>query len=207
MTLLNKFTQKPNDPARAFSETPEPDMRWIDLLTGERTCPCCNTPLRDLLSLACSAPEEWYGDNTSQDNDAFHTATGDILTHDFCRIQDRHFVRTVMLLPFHDIESCLILGIWVHLDKPSFDQFYETYPSGEQRAMDMQFGGIANIIPGDPGPHACCIQPRDGFQRPITHAALEEDALYGLQLDGMSFEMLITMLEEYGHTGLSDQTG
>ena len=31
--------------------------------------------------------------------------------------------------------------------------------------------------------------------RPITHAALEEDALYGLQLDGMSFEMLITMLE------------
>ena len=47
----------------------------------------------------------------------------------------------------------------------------------------------------------------DGFQRPITHAALEEDALYGLQLDGMSFEMLITMLEEYGHTGLYDQTG
>ena len=28
-----------------------------------------------------------------------------------------------------------------------------------------------------------------------------------LQLDGMSFEMLITMLEKYGHTGLSDQTG
>jgi len=112
-----------------------------------------------------------------------------------------------MLLPFHDIESCLILGIWVHLDKPSFDQFYETYPSSEQRAMDMQFGWIANIIPGYQGPHACCIQPRDGFKRPIIHAALEEDALYGLQLDGMSFEMLITMLEEYGHTGLSDQTG
>ena len=51
------------------------------------------------------------------------------------------------------------------------------------------------------------IQPRDGFQRPITHAALEEDALYGLQLDGMTYEMLIAMLEEYGHTGLSDQTG
>ncbi len=105
-------------------------MRWIDLLKRERTCPCCNTPLRDLLSLAYSAPEEWDGDNTSQDNDAFHTATGDILTHDFCIIQDRHFVRTVMLLPFHDIEGCLILGIWVHLHKPSFDQFYETYPSG-----------------------------------------------------------------------------
>jgi hypothetical protein len=78
-----------------------------------------------------------------------------------------------MLLPFHDIEGCLILGIWVHLDKPSFDQFYETYPIGEQGAMDMQFGWIANIIPGYAGPHACCIQPRDGFQRPITHAALE----------------------------------
>jgi len=97
VTLLNKFTQKPNDPAPAFSETPEPDMRWIDLLTGEHNCPCFNTPLRDLLSLAYSAPEEWYGDNTSQDNDAFHTATDDILTHDFCRIQDRHFVRKVML--------------------------------------------------------------------------------------------------------------
>ena len=72
-------------------------MRWIDLLTGEHNCPCFNTPLRDLLSLAYSAPEEWYGDNTSQDNDAFHTATDDCLTQDFCRIQDRHFVRTVML--------------------------------------------------------------------------------------------------------------
>ena len=51
------------------------------------------------------------------------------------------------------------------------------------------------------------MQQRDGFQRPSTHAALEEDALYGLQLDGMTYEMLIAMLEEYGHTGLSDQTG
>ena len=115
-------------------------MRWIDPLKGERTCPCCNTPLLDLLSLAYSAPEEWEDKNTSQDNDVFHTATGDILTHDFCRIQDRHFVRTVMLLPFHDIEGCQLLGIWVHLDKPSFDLFYETYPSGEQGAMDLQFG-------------------------------------------------------------------
>jgi hypothetical protein len=98
VTLLNKFTQKPNDPAPAFSETPEPDMRWIDLLTGEHTCPCFNTPLHDHLSLSYYAPEEWYGDNTSQDNYAFHTATDDILTHDFCRIQDRHFVRTVMFI-------------------------------------------------------------------------------------------------------------
>ena len=73
--------------------------------------------------------------------------------------------------------------------------------------MDMQFGWIANVISGYPGLHACFIQPRDGFQRPITPAALEEDALYGLQLDGMSFEMLITMLEDYDHTGLADQTG
>ena len=115
-------------------------MRWIDPLKGERTCPCCNTPLLDLLSLAYSAPEEWEDKNTSQDNDVFHTATGDILTQDFSRIQDRHFVRTVMLLPFHDIEGCQLLGIWVHLDKPSFDLFYETYPSVEQGAMDMQCG-------------------------------------------------------------------
>ena len=46
--------------------------------------------------------------------------------------------------------------------------------------MDMQFGWIANVIPGYPGLHACFIQPRDGFQRPITPAALEEDAVYGL---------------------------
>ena len=178
-------------------------MCWIALLNGERTCPYCNTPL----SLAYCAPEEWHGDNKSQDNDAFLTATHDILALDFCRMQDRHFVRTVMLLPFHDIEGCLILGIWVHLDKPRFDLFYETYPSGEQVAVDMQFGWIANVIPGYPVPHACFIQPRDGFQRPIKHARLEADALYGLQLDSMSFEMLITMLEEYGHTCLSDRTG
>ena len=182
-------------------------MRWINLLKVKRTCPCYNTPLRDLLSLTYAAPKEWGGENTSQDNDAFHTATADILTHDFCRIQDRHFVRTVMLLPFHDLEGCLILSIWVHLDEFRFDQFYETYPSGEQGAMDMQFGWIANIFPGYPGPHACCIQPHDGFQRHITRSGAEENALHGLQLDGMSFEMLSIMLEEYGHTGLSGHTG
>ena len=111
MTLLNKFTKKTNDPPPAFSETPRPDVSWIDLLKGERTCPCCKAPLRDLLSFAYSAPGEWDSDSTSQDNDAFHTATGDILTHEFCRIQDRHFVRTVLLLPFHDIEGCLFLDI------------------------------------------------------------------------------------------------
>ena len=88
------------------------------------------------------------------------------------------------------------MGIWVHLDK-QFDQFYETYQrrtrgDGHAIWMDCQhhprLSRSARI----------CIN-RDGFQRPITHAALEEDALYGLQLDGMSFEMLITMLEEYGH--------
>ena len=73
--------------------------------------------------MAYSAPEEWDSDSKSQDNDAFHTAIDDILTHYFFGIQDRHFVRTVMLLPFHDIEGCLILGIWVHLDKPSLDRF------------------------------------------------------------------------------------
>ena len=166
MTLLNKFIQKPNDPPPAFSETPKPDMRWIDLLQGKRTCSCCNTPLRDLLSLAYSAPEEWDGDNTPQDNDAFHTATDDILTHDFCGIQDRHFVRTVMLLPFHDIEGCLILGIWVHLDKSSFNQFYETHPSGEQGAMDMQFGWIATSFQAMQVRTHAAFNPAMGFSVP-----------------------------------------
>jgi hypothetical protein len=112
-----------------------------------------------------------------------------------------------MLLPFHDIEYCLILGVWVYLDKASFYLFHDSYPSGKQGDLDMQFGWIANVIPGYPGPHACCIQPRHSYQRPITHAALEEDTLYGLQLDGMTYEMLMTMLEEFGHTGISDQTG
>ena len=142
MTLLNKFTQKPNDPPPAFSETPKPDMRWIDLLTGERTCPCCNTPLRDLLYLAYSAPEEWDGDNTSQDNDALHSAKGDILTNDFCRILDRHFVRTVMLLPFHDIEGCLILGIWAHLDKPPLISFTKRIPAANKVRWKCNLDGL-----------------------------------------------------------------
>lgn len=107
-------------------------MRWIDLLKGERTCPCCNTPLLDLLSLAYSAPEEWEDKNSSQDNDVFHTATGDILTHDFCRIQDRHFLRTVMLLPFHDIEGCQLLGIWCIWINPVLIYFTKRIPAANK---------------------------------------------------------------------------
>lgn len=207
MTLLKKLIKPLTKKPAVFSETPQSDQRWIGLLEGTSTCPCCNVAVHELLSLAYNAPEEWVGTDPAQDNDAFFAAPGDILTHDFCRIQDKHFVRTVMLLPFHDIEYCLILGVWVYLDKASFYLFHDSYPSRKQGDLDMQFGWIANVIPGYPGPHACCIQPRDSYQLPITHAALEEDTLYGLQLDGMTYEMLMTMLEEFGHTGISDQTG
>jgi len=64
-------------------------------------------------------------------NNTFYTATGDTLTYVFCGIQDRYLVSTCILLPLHDIEHFLILGILVHLDEPSFDRFYETYNSGE----------------------------------------------------------------------------
>ena len=207
MTFFKKFIQPSDKKKSAFTETPEPETRWIALLEGTATCPCCDVPLRDLLSLAYFGPEEWSQTEPPQDNDTFFTAQGDVLTHDFCRIGDKHFVRTVMLIPFHDVEYCLILGTWVYLDQPSFDRFHDSYPSGEQGALDMQFGWIANVIPGFRGPHPCCIQPRNNFQRPIAHAALEEDPLYGAQIDGITYDMLLDMLEGFGHTGIARKIG
>jgi hypothetical protein len=43
------------------------------------------------------------------------------------------------------------------------------------------------------------MQPRDHFQRPITHAALEEDPLYIAQIDGSDFDQLMAFLAGYGH--------
>ena len=207
MTFFKKFTRKSDPKPPAFQETPQPEPRWAAIFDGTATCPCCNARLLDLLSLAYAGPEAWIGTKPPEDNDVFFNAKGDVLTHDFCRIGDQHFVRAVMLLPFHGMDSCLILGIWVHLEKPCFDRFHDSYPDGKQGGLDMQFGWVANVIPGFSGPHPCCIQPRDNFQRPIVHAALEEDPLYGVQIDGMTYDMLMEMLEGFGHSGIAQQIG
>ncbi|GEM_PF-437525 len=195
-------------PSTQFSETPAIDPRWAHIHDDQNICGCCETTLKDLLSLAYVAPERWTGTASPQDNSAIlHPDTTDILTHDLCRMADHHFIRTVMIIPLIGCADPIILGIWVEVDQACFHTYLDTMPLGQQGVMPLMFGKTANIIPGFGMGQACVMQPRDDFQRPITHIAIEEDPLYIAQIDGFDFDQLITLLAGYGHKFLSADVG
>lgn len=197
---VSKPRSKSDRHAGAFHETPRIDSRWALIHTPDTICSCCNTSLKSLLSLAYSAPEDWHGDAIAQDNSAIlHCPKGDILTHDLCRIGDNHFIRSVMIIPLVGCADPVILGVWVRVDDTTFSDYLTTMPQGTQGNMPLLFGTLGNIIPGYGTHQACVMQPRDNFQRPITHAALEQDPLYIAQIDGFDFDQLLAFLGGYGH--------
>jgi hypothetical protein len=194
-------TQSQSDQhAGVFHETPPIDNRWALIHATDLPCTCCDASLKSLLSLAYTAPEDWQGDAKAQDNSAILNAVqGDILTHDLCRIGDKHFIRSVMIIPLVGCADPVILGVWVSVDRNTFDTYLTTMPLGTQGSMPLLFGTLGNVIPGYGSDQACVMQPRDHFQRPITHAALEEDPLYIAQIDGSDFDQLMAFLAGYGH--------
>jgi len=197
---VSKTQPRSDQHAGVFHETPPIDGRWALIHAADTLCRCCDTSLQSLLSIAYTAPEEWRGSAIAQDNSAILDAVqGDILTHDLCRIGDKHFIRSVMIIPLVGCADPVILGIWVRVDDKTFGTYLTTMPLGTQGSMPLLFGTLANVIPGFGTDHPCVMQPRDNFQRPITHAALEEDPLYIAQIDGFDFDQLLAFLAGYGH--------
>lgn len=192
--------QKSDHQISVFNETPRVDSRWALIHAAETRCSCCDAPLKSLLSLAYSAPEDWNRDTIAQENIVFLNASkGDILTHDLCRIGDKYFIRSVMIIPLVGCADPIILGVWVSVDPKTFETYLDTMPQGTQGTMPLLFGKLGNVIPGYGIDQACVMQPRDNFQHPITHAAIEEDPLYIAQIDGFDFDQLMVFLAGYGH--------
>lgn len=180
-------------------DTPSLDPRWRDLSLGKFRCGCCDKNFTDLLSMGYSAPEDWPSDKIRASSHDIDLADETFLTQDLCKFSNRHFVRAVLLLPLLGSEVPFLIGIWVEISETYFRSFAAEMPSGKQGQLEIMFCRLANIIPPFRIGLPCIMKPRDNFQRPVVHIAIEEDPLYAAQIDGLDFDQLLDMLRPHGH--------
>lgn len=196
-----KSTTKPHlhSAESAFVDTPAIDDRWRLLATDALHCGCCGVNFKELLSIGYSAPEDWPHPIDKQDNHVVDLKHGDFLTQDLCKLGERRFVRAVMPLPLVGLDIPFLVGIWVEITVTDFEIFVATLPSGNQGSLDIMFCTMANIVPPFRPNLPFIMKPRDDFQRPVVHVAIEEDPLYVAHVDGLGFDQVVEILRAHGH--------
>ncbi len=177
------------------------DPHLARLLTSQRTCRCCGATFAQLISLSCDRPDICSDEHIVQDNSAVLTEAGDVLTEDFCRIGDLHFLRAVLALPINNAGGAeFILGTWASVTADDFHDYHSLLDMGEIDTMGSRPAWLANTIPLHEGqPPAAKIQPRGDGQYPDLDVVETSHSLYTLQQRGLEFEDLLEMLYAYGH--------
>lgn len=176
---------------------PTRDPRWDLVCHG--VCPCCDTPILDLLSFAYTSPTHWAGSMEAFGNSFFATSLSDILCDDFCRIAQDTYIRAILCLPLEGGESPLIIGVWVHLDGEYLERYHASFGSTTQASIGPLYGTLANDIGGNAYPLPVILHPQNDCQRPLVQIAFEDHPLYVAQLDGLTIDQFTTLLEGYGH--------
>ena len=177
------------------------DPHFARLLSSQRTCNCCGATFAQLLSLSCDRPDICSEDLVVQDNSALLTERGDVLTEDFCRLGDLHFLRVVLGLPIQGAGGVeFILGTWASVAPEVFDEYLSLLDVRETETMGPKPAWLANAVPLSEGaPPAGRIRPRADGQYPDLDIVETAHPLYELQSRGLDFEEVLEMLYAYGH--------
>ncbi len=177
------------------------DPHFARLLTSHRLCKCCGTTFSQLLSLSCDRPDICGEDMVVQDNSAILNERGDVLTEDFCRIGELHFLRAVLALPINSAGGAeFTLGTWASVSRDDFDSYLELFDLQETDLLGTKPAWLANMIPPHEGPSpASRIRPRPDGQYPDIEVMETEHPLYAAQARGLEFEELLEMIYAYGH--------
>lgn len=202
MWINRLFGQESNSTTVIDHDTPHARERalWRQVGDGSLLCPCCQTPVRDLLSLAFPAPGIWARECLKAPNQEFFRTKEDILTDDFCRCEGHLFVRAVMEFPLPDYDHAMMVGVWGTLSEENFTDFTAHFENGTQDRLPLMFSWLSNPVPpGAKVPEPCALQPLGNHLRPRMMFADNESPLYCAQIDGMSYDELRRFLAKFGH--------
>jgi len=177
------------------------DAHLARMLTSSRQCSCCGATFAQLLSLACDRPDMCPEDMPLQDNSAFLAETGDVLTDDFCRLGDLHFLRCVLAVPLIGTEDAeFVLGTWASVSPEDFEAYLDLFELRETEILGNRPAWLSNAIP--PGlnePVAGMLHMRPEGQYPELKISETGHPLYPLQKNGAQLEELFELLYSYGH--------
>ncbi|KAE9629715.1 DUF2199 domain-containing protein [Parasedimentitalea maritima] len=171
------------------------------MLTSSRQCRCCGATFAQLLSLACDRPDMCPEDMPQQDNTAIIAERGDVLTDDFCRIGDLHFLRCVLAVPLiGGDEEEFVLGTWASVSRENFDSYMDLFELRETETLSNCPAWLSNAIPPGMGePVAGMLHMRPEGQYPELMISETGHPLYPLQKNGAQLEELFDLLYSYGH--------
>lgn len=177
------------------------DAHLARMLSSSRQCRCCGATFAQLLSLACDRPDLCPEDMPLQDNSAILADKGDILTEDFCRLGDLHFLRCVLAVPLIGCEDEeFILGTWASVSADDFADYLDLFDLRETESLGKCPAWLSNAIPpGVSEPVAGMLHMRPEGQYPELKIAETGHPLYPLQKNGAQLDELFELLYSYGH--------
>ena len=69
------------------------------------------------------------------------------ISDDFCQLDDRYFVRSVIPVPVKDRAGIYCWGVWVELNKDDFFKTYDTWDEDDVSHIPKLAGKLANALP------------------------------------------------------------
>ena len=105
------------------------------------TCSCCGKQFNTLpLDWACPAPDYWLSIPEAD------RARRGVLSFDFCKADEHHFVRGCLEIPIIDEDERFVWGVWVSQSEASFNRAKELFDSDPEPDEPARFGWLNNDL-------------------------------------------------------------
>ncbi|UWQ89943.1 DUF2199 domain-containing protein [Aliisedimentitalea scapharcae] len=176
------------------------DRDLARLMNSRRKCRCCGASFAQLLSLEYDRPDPCPPDLPKLDNSALLMERGDVLTEDFCRVDDYRFLRSVLVLQLGDGPNEMVLGVWCAVSIDHFDAYVDLFDGQETTDLGSIPGWLSSAVPpGSEIPMSCVLHMQPDDQRPEVEITERGNELKMLQETGLDLMDLLQILHDYGH--------
>lgn len=164
-------------------------------------CASCDEEHRGMFDLGAWSPAFWEGPEDLEPNAALRT-DGDFLSEDFCVIGGTDFfVRGVLAIPVHGLDTPLGFGVWSTLSRRNFDIYVEGFDRSDYADWGPWTGWFSTALPdfGDTLQQPAWVEPRPDRLRPLIWLDDDEHPLSVAQRDGTTPERVLEIYAAYGH--------
>lgn len=171
------------------------------LLSSRRKCRCCGAEFAQLMYLEYDRPDICPPDLPMMDNSAWLVdRSGDLLTEDFCRLGESHFLRASLVFGLIGGVRDFTLSVWASVQPADFDRYFDSLDEVQPDIGEPIPALIVNAVPPEDAlPVQALLHLMPNFQRPELEITDPDSPLFHMQQEGLELADMVAMLEAYGH--------
>lgn len=179
--------------------TLDDDPRWRRFMGRSGPCPCCGNVMQGIFDISYDRPIS-YDDNLPKEPNSAFTYDRNILTEDFCILDEHRFVRCILPLPIENSSEQFAYGVWGTVKPEYFPDIVERFDDGTQGAVGPYFSWLSNRVYDCPDrPVKSTMYMQNDRKRPILMVEEEDHPLFTKQRDGITFDELLDIYAACGH--------